>query len=125
MRAFSALARARASHGAHGPPCVPCTVWATQATAAVPAAGTHLVVLSLKRTEKALCALARGVWLVQPAWVVDSAAAGRWLPEEGYEVGAARQHGAAAASTAEAAAAASAGVRDGGGRRGGRRKCRE
>ncbi len=43
---------------------------------------THLVLgESGKRTLKVLHAIARGAWLLQPEWLLRSAAEGAWLPE--------------------------------------------
>ena len=39
------------------------------------------------RTEKLLCGLAAGRWLLSPQWAADSLAAGGWLPEGPYELG--------------------------------------
>lgn len=47
---------------------------------------THLVSLEPLRTVNFLRALIRGLWILRYDWVIDSAAAGRWLPEERYEV---------------------------------------
>ena len=47
---------------------------------------THVVVVSLKRTEKSLGIMAAGRWLVHSAWVHESLAQGAWLPEAAYEV---------------------------------------
>ena len=47
---------------------------------------THVVAIELKRSEKALCALAAGCWLVNFSWVDASLDAEGWLPEEPYEV---------------------------------------
>ena len=46
---------------------------------------THMVVHKAKRTEKMLAGLAAGVWVLEPRWLTESAAAGRWLPEADYE----------------------------------------
>lgn len=43
------------------------------------------VVSSEKRTLKVLEALARGCWLLSMDWVVQSFAAGHWLPESAFE----------------------------------------
>ena len=45
-----------------------------------------MVVVSLKRTEKLLCALAGGCWLLTTAYVNACADAGRWLAESNYEL---------------------------------------
>ncbi len=37
-----------------------------------------------RRTVKVLLGIAAGAHLLQPAWVTDSLAAGRWLPEAPY-----------------------------------------
>ena len=42
--------------------------------------------LCQQRSLKYFQGLARGCWLVSWDWVQASAAAGRWLPEEGHEV---------------------------------------
>jgi hypothetical protein len=47
---------------------------------------THVVLPSLRRSEKALAAMAAGVWLVREQWVVDSGRAGKLLPVEEYEL---------------------------------------
>ncbi|CEP01382.1 unnamed protein product (mitochondrion) [Plasmodiophora brassicae] len=39
-----------------------------------------------KRTLKYMHAVARGIWVVSSHWVAESAAAGRWLDEEPFEV---------------------------------------
>ncbi|XP_053683051.1 mediator of DNA damage checkpoint protein 1 [Sabethes cyaneus] len=47
---------------------------------------THLVSLEPRRTINILRALARGLWIVAYDWVEQSASAGRWLPEEQFEL---------------------------------------
>ena len=52
---------------------------------------THLVVGGEaqerpKRTLKLLFALARGAWVVSPAWLRESVATGRVLPPAGFEM---------------------------------------
>ena len=49
------------------------------------AAVTHLVVAEPKRTLKVLHAIARGAWLLTPAWLYASLEAGRWVAEDEYE----------------------------------------
>ena len=46
---------------------------------------THLVVAEPKRTLKVLHAIARGAWLLTPAWLYASLEAGRWVAEDAYE----------------------------------------
>jgi hypothetical protein len=45
---------------------------------------THLLVGYSKYTIKSIFALARGAFLLRPAWLRDSLAARRWLPEASY-----------------------------------------
>ncbi|KAJ6499219.1 hypothetical protein C8R45DRAFT_821020 [Mycena sanguinolenta] len=45
---------------------------------------THLVAPGIVRTEKLLCALAAGAWIVSEKWAIDSAAAKKLLPEKDY-----------------------------------------
>lgn len=52
----------------------------------VTARSTHLVTLEPLRTVNFLRALIRGLWILRYDWLTDSATAGRWLPEEPYEV---------------------------------------
>ncbi|XP_050073552.1 mediator of DNA damage checkpoint protein 1 [Anopheles maculipalpis] len=47
---------------------------------------THLVTLESRRTINLLRALIRGLWIVRYEWIVESFRAGRWLPEERYEL---------------------------------------
>ncbi|KAL6065831.1 BRCA1 associated RING domain 1 [Balamuthia mandrillaris] len=47
---------------------------------------THLVVGEKKRTVKVLKALALGLWVVSFDWVLESKKAGKWLPEEPFEL---------------------------------------
>ncbi|ETN61253.1 hypothetical protein AND_007075 [Anopheles darlingi] len=47
---------------------------------------THLVTLEARRTINLLRALIRGLWIVRYDWIVASATAGHWLPEEQYEL---------------------------------------
>ncbi|KAL9700952.1 hypothetical protein quinque_004393 [Culex quinquefasciatus] len=47
---------------------------------------THLVSLETRRTVNLLRALTRGLWIVSYAWIEQSARAGRWLPEDQYEL---------------------------------------
>ena len=49
------------------------------------AEATHVLAEGLKRTEKLMCACAKGLWVMRPEWVLDSMTSGRWLPEEDYE----------------------------------------
>lgn len=46
---------------------------------------THLVVGEARRTLKVLHALARGLWIVTPAWVYQSQQCGFWVQEDEYE----------------------------------------
>lgn len=52
----------------------------------VTARSTHLVSLEPLRTVNFLRGLIRGLWILRYDWIVQSAAAGRWLPEEPFEV---------------------------------------
>ncbi|KAJ7503100.1 BRCT domain-containing protein [Mycena galericulata] len=45
---------------------------------------THLIVPGLVRTEKFLCALAGAPYILTTAWALDSAEAGKLLPEDDY-----------------------------------------
>ncbi|KAF7376219.1 hypothetical protein MSAN_00037000 [Mycena sanguinolenta] len=45
---------------------------------------THLIAPKIVRTEKLLCALAAGAWIVSDKWAIDSAEAKKLLPEEDY-----------------------------------------
>jgi len=45
----------------------------------------HLIMEKPTRTLKTLFALARGVWILSPAWVYYSLVSGRWESEEKYE----------------------------------------
>ncbi|KAJ3151638.1 hypothetical protein HDU86_006057 [Geranomyces michiganensis] len=46
---------------------------------------THVISPASSRTLKTFAATLKGCWLItDPAWITDSKAAGRWLPEEGY-----------------------------------------
>ncbi|KAF8210360.1 hypothetical protein K438DRAFT_1809538 [Mycena galopus ATCC 62051] len=45
---------------------------------------THLIAPGLVRTEKLLCALAAGAFIVSDKWAIDSAAAKKLLPEGDY-----------------------------------------
>uniref|UniRef100_A0A182LTF1 BRCT domain-containing protein n=1 Tax=Anopheles culicifacies TaxID=139723 RepID=A0A182LTF1_9DIPT len=47
---------------------------------------THLVTLESRRTINLLRALIRGLWIVRYEWIVESYRAGRWLPEERFEL---------------------------------------
>ncbi|XP_564818.4 uncharacterized protein LOC3290365 [Anopheles gambiae] len=47
---------------------------------------THLVTLEPRRTINLLRALIRGLWIVRYEWIVESYHAGRWLPEERFEL---------------------------------------
>lgn len=48
---------------------------------------THLVVgVPDRRTVKVLLGVANGAVFVSPAWVTQSLAAGRWLPERDFRV---------------------------------------
>uniref|UniRef100_A0A182XYS5 BRCT domain-containing protein n=1 Tax=Anopheles stephensi TaxID=30069 RepID=A0A182XYS5_ANOST len=47
---------------------------------------THLVTLESRRTINLLRALIRGLWIVRYEWIVESYQAGRWLPEERFEL---------------------------------------
>ena len=46
---------------------------------------THLVAGEPTRSEKYLAASAKGIWALKPQYVIDSVAAGHFLPEEPYE----------------------------------------
>ncbi|XP_075169855.1 microcephalin isoform X2 [Haematobia irritans] len=46
---------------------------------------THLVTLEARRTMNLLRAIARGLWIVDYNWILDSQKAGKWLEEEPYE----------------------------------------
>ena len=41
---------------------------------------------STLRSPQVLEGISRGCWIVSPAWIKDSAAAGRWLAEADYEL---------------------------------------
>ncbi|KAJ6593982.1 hypothetical protein B0H19DRAFT_920627 [Mycena capillaripes] len=45
---------------------------------------THLIAPGLVRTEKFLCALAAGAFILSEKWAIESAAANKLLPEEDY-----------------------------------------
>uniref|UniRef100_A0A1I8PTK2 BRCT domain-containing protein n=1 Tax=Stomoxys calcitrans TaxID=35570 RepID=A0A1I8PTK2_STOCA len=47
---------------------------------------THLVTLEARRTMNLLRAIARGLWIVDYNWILDSQKAGEWLAEEPYEL---------------------------------------
>uniref|UniRef100_A0A1A9W6X8 BRCT domain-containing protein n=1 Tax=Glossina brevipalpis TaxID=37001 RepID=A0A1A9W6X8_9MUSC len=47
---------------------------------------THLITYESRRTLNLLRAMARGLWIVEYNWIVESAKIGRWLPEEPFEV---------------------------------------
>uniref|UniRef100_A0A182K3G7 BRCT domain-containing protein n=1 Tax=Anopheles christyi TaxID=43041 RepID=A0A182K3G7_9DIPT len=47
---------------------------------------THLVTLESRRTINLLRALIRGLWILRYEWIVESYRAGRWLPEERFEL---------------------------------------
>lgn len=47
---------------------------------------THLISLEPRRTLNLLRALVRGLWILEYSWLVDSLQAGKWLPEESYEL---------------------------------------
>uniref|UniRef100_A0A1Y1L3Q4 BRCT domain-containing protein n=1 Tax=Photinus pyralis TaxID=7054 RepID=A0A1Y1L3Q4_PHOPY len=47
---------------------------------------THLVVGECKRTVNLLRALCRGCWILTHEWLLRSLEAGKWLPEEDYEL---------------------------------------
>eukprot|EP00965_Chrysotila_dentata_P139745 4620031-Pleurochrysis_carterae.AAC.1 len=44
------------------------------------------VIFVLKRTEKLLCAIAAGKWLLRQSWASESASAGAWLAESSHEL---------------------------------------
>ncbi|CAL8470888.1 g10430 [Coccomyxa elongata] len=46
---------------------------------------THLIVGSHKRTLKVMLAIARGAWLLSPAWLTTSLEAGQWQNEEDFQ----------------------------------------
>jgi len=46
---------------------------------------THVVVSGGERTVKALQGIASGLYLVKPAWIIDSGENKEWLPEDEYE----------------------------------------
>lgn len=50
------------------------------------ARSTHVVSLEPLRTVNFLRGIVRGLWILRYDWIADSSAAGRWLPEEPYEV---------------------------------------
>ncbi|CAG9765829.1 unnamed protein product [Ceutorhynchus assimilis] len=47
---------------------------------------THLVAGEAKRTLNMLRAIARGCWVLKHEWVLRSLEAGKWLPEENFEL---------------------------------------
>ncbi|KAI9577834.1 uncharacterized protein LOC119641320 [Glossina fuscipes] len=47
---------------------------------------THLITYESRRTLNLLRAMARGLWIVEYNWIVESSKVGRWLPEEPFEV---------------------------------------
>jgi len=47
---------------------------------------THVVAVTLKRTEKTLSAISAGRWLLNQDWLHASQAAGVWQPEVNYEI---------------------------------------
>ena len=46
---------------------------------------THVLAAELKRTEKLMCACAKGLWVLRPEFVLKSLEGGSWLPEEHFE----------------------------------------
>lgn len=50
-----------------------------------PGVTTHLVLGTLRRTEKMLCACASGSWVLQPSYLMKSDKKGRFLREEEHE----------------------------------------
>ena len=48
---------------------------------------THMMTTKVSRSEKMLGSVAAGKWVLHPAYITDSAEAGRWLDEEAYEWG--------------------------------------
>jgi hypothetical protein len=47
---------------------------------------THVVLPFLKRSDKAMCAMAAGAWLLREAWLRDSKSAGKLVGTEEYEL---------------------------------------
>ena len=48
---------------------------------------THMITGKVGRSEKVLCSVASGRWLLHPSYIVESLAQGRWLEEERFEWG--------------------------------------
>jgi len=46
---------------------------------------THLIMEQSTRTLKILFALARGAWILSPAWILTSLENGKWVDEEPFE----------------------------------------
>eukprot|EP00947_MAST-08B_sp_MAST-8B-sp1_P004737 g4737.t1 len=73
---------------------------------------THVVMTSMKRTEKYLGACAAGLWVLRAAYLADSLAAGRFLPEEPYEWGGGGGGGGGEGTKGETGTAAAAAQAD-------------
>ncbi|EIE20270.1 hypothetical protein COCSUDRAFT_57988 [Coccomyxa subellipsoidea C-169] len=58
---------------------------------------THLIVGSQKRTLKVMLAIAKGAWLLSPAWLTASLEAGKWQDEQDFQAEVAYSAAAAAA----------------------------
>ena len=48
---------------------------------------THMVTGTVTRSEKILCSVASGRWVLHPSYIAESLAQGRWLEEERFEWG--------------------------------------
>ena len=48
---------------------------------------THMITGRVARSEKILCSVASGRWVLHPSYIAESLAQGRWLEEERFEWG--------------------------------------
>merc|ERR1719180_579336 len=48
---------------------------------------THMITGRVARSEKILCSVASGRWVLHPSFIGESLAQGRWLEEERFEWG--------------------------------------
>jgi len=56
-------------------------------TSGFEASVTHMLTSRVSRSEKMLCSVAAGKWVLHPSYIVDSLKDGKWLPEAKYEWG--------------------------------------
>ncbi|CUI15376.1 Hypothetical protein, putative [Bodo saltans] len=75
-----------------------------------PEEATHYVVPRLSKTETFLCCLARGLWILQPSYLMQCAASGRIEAEEDYEWYANPKDDVASASATTAASGGGGGA---------------